>query len=109
MTLMLVIKLAIMASVFLLVFAIGLKATLRDFNYLFRHPGLLARSLLSMNGVMLLFAIAVAALFNIHPAIKIALVTLAVSPVPPILPTKQEKAGGSESYAIGLLSAGAAA
>jgi bile acid:Na+ symporter, BASS family len=42
-------------------------------------------------------------LFNLHPAIKIALVALAISPVPPVLPGKQEKAGGSASYTIGLL------
>jgi len=42
-------------------------------------------------------------LFDLNPVIKIALVTLAVSPVPPVLPAKQEKAGGSASYTIGLL------
>ena len=109
MTLVQIIKLAIMASVFLLVFAIGLNATFRDVNCLFRRPGLLARSLLSMNLVMPLFAVALALLFKIDPAIKIALVALALSPVPPLLPRRLAKAGGSEDYTIGLLAAAAAA
>jgi len=103
-----ILKLVILASVFLLVLAIGLHAKLRDCGTLLRRPGLLARSILSMNGVMLVFAIAVAALFHINPAIKIALIALAVSPVPPIIPNRQKKAGGSEDFAIGLLAAGAA-
>lgn len=109
MTLIEIIKFAIMASVFLLVFAIGLNATIRDCGSLMRRPGLLARSIFSMNGVMLVFAVIVGLLFNINPAIKIALIALAVSPVPPIIPGRQEKAGGSHDYAIGLLAAGAAA
>ena len=34
---------------------------------------------------------------------RIALVALAVSPIPPLLPNKMVKAGGTNSYAIGLL------
>jgi len=109
MTLIEIVKFAILASVFLLVLAIGLNATLRDCGTLLRRPGLLARSILSMNGVMLVFAVTVAALFHIHPAIKIALIALAVSPVPPIIPNRQEKAGGAHDYAIGLLAASATA
>ncbi len=109
MTFVQIVALAIKASMFLIVFAIGLNATPKDFRYLLRHPALLARSLLSMNVIMLVFAVAVVTSFNMHPAVKIALVALACSPVPPILPFKQLKAGGSDEYVIGLLSATAAA
>jgi len=109
MTLVDIIGMAIRGSIFLLVFAIGLDATIREVSYLVRRPGLLARSLLSMNVVMLAFAIAVVLLFKLEPEVKIALVALAVSPVPPILPKRQAKAGGSHDYAIGLLAAAAAA
>jgi bile acid:Na+ symporter, BASS family len=91
------------ASVFLLVFSIALRATWQDATSLFRRPATLARSLLSMNVVMPVFATAVALAFHLHPAIKIALVLLAVSPVPPVLPQRQLKAGGSLSYVYGLL------
>jgi len=91
------------ASVFLLVFSIDLRATWQDATSLFRRPAVLARSLLSMNVVMPVFATAVARVFDLHPAIKIALVLLAVSPVPPILPQRQLKVGGSLAYVHGLL------
>ena len=97
------IPLVIAVSIFIAVLAIGLDATLADAFCLFRRPGLLARSIVSMNVVMVLVAVAIAHLFALNPAIKIAIVTLAVSPVPPILPKKQRKAVGTGSYAIGLL------
>ena len=107
MSLMQLIGLAINASMFLVVFALGLRSKLADVTYLGRHPGLFFRSIVAMNVVMLLFAIAVIMLFNPPAPIKIALVALSVSPVPPVLPGKQFAAGGSAGYTIGLL-AGAA-
>jgi len=98
-----IIDVGVNASLFLVVFAIGLQASARDLGYLFRKPGLLARSLVSMNVVMVIFAVATAVTFKMHPAVKIALVALACSPVPPILPNKQTRAGGTEEYVIGLL------
>lgn len=103
MTLMQIIGLAINASMFLIVFALGLQSKFNDVTYLGRHRLLFFRSILAMNIVMLLFAIAVIMLFNPPAAIQIALVGLAVSPVPPVLPGKQFKAGGSPGYTIGLL------
>jgi BASS family bile acid:Na+ symporter len=99
------ILLAAKVSILLTVFGLGLAANLRDAGHLFRRPGRLARSLLAMNLVMPLFAAALAAIFKLHPAVKIALIALAVSPVPPLLPKKELKAGGSTPYTIGLLSA----
>jgi BASS family bile acid:Na+ symporter len=97
------IPLAIQGSIMLLVFALGLEARYRDATYLFRHPAQFAWSMIAMYGVMLVFAVAVIELFDIHRAVKIALVALALSPVPPILPTKQRKAGGETAYVVGLL------
>ena len=101
------IMLAIKASIMLLVFGLGLHASPRDTTFLFRHPRLLVRSLLSMNVIMPLFAILIAKMFDLHSAVEIAFIALALAPVPPILPGKQEKAGGPASYAIGLLVAAA--
>jgi len=97
------IMLAVKASIALTVFALGLAARLDDVLFVFRRPGLLLRSLLAMNVVMPVVAAALAIAFDLHPAVKIALVALGVSPVPPVLPRKQRKAGGRGSYAIGLL------
>ena len=97
----LILKLSIMLSVF----AIGLKATFSDTLYIFRHPGKLARAFVSMNLLMPLLALLLAYSFALHPAVKIALVALSVSPIPPILPRKALKSGGHEDYTIGLLTA----
>lgn len=90
-------------SILLSVLAIGLKATPGDAMYLLRRPRLLARAFLSMDVLMPLFALLLIFTFNLHPAVKIALVALSVSPVPPIFPKSALKAGGREDYAIGLL------
>jgi BASS family bile acid:Na+ symporter len=102
-----IIVLALKASIVLTVLAIGLNATFAEAVYLFRRPGRLFRSILSMNVVMLATAIALVSLFNLHPAVKIALVALSIAPVPPILPKKAQQARGEESYTIGLLVAAA--
>lgn len=98
-----IILLALKASIILSVFAIGLKATFADAIFLFRRPGYLIRALLSMNVLMPLVALAIGEAFDLHPAVKIALVAISVSPIPPILPNKAMKAGGKENYTIGLL------
>jgi BASS family bile acid:Na+ symporter len=99
------IPLAISLSMGLIVLALGLHASVQDATSLFRQPGLLARSILAMNVIMVAVAVVIALLFDLHPAIKIALGALALSPVPPILPNKQVKAGGATSYVAGLLAA----
>jgi bile acid:Na+ symporter, BASS family len=63
--------------------------------------------MLSMNVVMPILAIILISALRLHPAVEIALCALAVSPVPPVLPKKALKAGGTSSYAIGLLVAAA--
>jgi len=59
--------------------------------------------MVSLFVIMPLFAVSLALLFDLPPAVKIALVALAVSPIPPILPKKELKAGGRQEYAISLL------
>src|SRR5258705_3153268 len=101
------IPLALKVSVVALVVAIGLKASLQDATYLLRRPGELLRAILAMNVLLPIVMIALAFFFDLTPAVRIALVALSVSPVPPILPNRAIKAGGEESYSIGLLVAAA--
>src|SRR5262249_34188386 len=103
MTLATLIPLILKLSIALFVFAIGLKATFSDAFCLFRRPAQLLRAILSMNVVMPLFAVFLSLAFNLPPPVKIALVALSISPIPPILPNKAMKAGGREDYTIGLL------
>jgi BASS family bile acid:Na+ symporter len=96
-------RLAITASVLLLVFALGLRATTEDATYLFRQPARLLRGFLAMGVIVPAVAAALAALFDLAPAVEIALLAMAVSPVPPVLPGKQLKLGGRSRYVFGLL------
>ncbi len=68
---------------------------------MFRRPGELVRALLAMNVLMPLFALALNTIFDFTPAVKIALVALSVSPIPPPVPAKV-KSEGKGSYVIGL-------
>jgi bile acid:Na+ symporter, BASS family len=90
------------ASALLNLFSIGLKASLEDATYLFRRPGELVRALLAMNVLMPIFAVTLIALLDFNPAVKIALVALSVSPIPPPMPAKMVTSGGTHSYVIGL-------
>lgn len=98
------IKLGVLTSVFLTVLAVGLAAHWDDVTYLVRTPRLLVRSLVSMFVIMPVICVCVALLTNLPPAIKVALVALAISPVPPFLPQKQLMIGGHKAYLIGLMS-----
>src|SRR5690349_6281036 len=76
------------ACVFALIFAIGVGSTLADATYLWRRPGLLARSLLAM---YVLVPLAIFGLVKVLPAegsVKAALLVLAVSAGAPLLPRK---------------------
>lgn len=103
MTLQTLIPLVLLVSVLLLVFAIGARATWEDATYLFRRPGELLRAILAINILMPLFAVALIMLFDFHSAVKIAIVAMSISPIPPLLPGKLMKSGGTEAYAVGLL------
>jgi len=97
------IPLLLKTSIFLTVFALGLQATFADATFLFRRPRLLIRGFMSMDLTMPLLALLLVMTLNLHPAVKIAMVALSVSPVPPIFPKKELKAGAKEDYTIGLL------
>jgi BASS family bile acid:Na+ symporter len=91
------------ASIFVTVLALGMSARGSYVWYLLRRPGRLLRSLLAMNVIMPLIAAALAAAFNLPSVVKVALIALAVSPVPPFLPSRELKAGGRSGYTVGLL------
>jgi BASS family bile acid:Na+ symporter len=103
MTLATLAPLMMQASIVLTVTALGLRARRGDVRSLLADRGRLARSLLAMNGVMPVLAVTLVMSFDLHPAVEVALVALAVSPVPPLLPKKEVKSGGRGSYAVGLL------
>jgi len=98
------IPLAIKWSLILIVFAVGLQSTFRNASCLFRQPRQLLSLVVAMNVVMPLLVVALVPLFHVGVTL-VALLTLAVSPVPPFLPNKAINAGGDANYTIGLLAA----
>jgi BASS family bile acid:Na+ symporter len=101
------IKLALTASILLIVFALGLRARLSDATSLFREflqpPNRLLRALVAMYIIVPLVAVVVAKLSDLSLAVRVAILAMAVAPIPPILPGKQLKFGGSSDYVFGLL------
>ena len=85
------------------VLVFGLKATLTDLRYLISRPGLLTRSLAAVFVVMPALAVALDRCFNFPPTVEIAIVALAISPLPPVLPAREAKAGAHQSYGLGLM------
>jgi BASS family bile acid:Na+ symporter len=95
--------LALRVSIPVQVFAIGLRGGWSDAVYLFRRPRLLASSVLARNVAVPILAILLIKAFPFDVAVAITLGVLAVTPVPPLLPRSQMKAGAHSSYVLGLL------
>jgi BASS family bile acid:Na+ symporter len=98
-----IVILGLQISIVSTVFGYGLRTTLADLFFVVKRPGLLARSLLCVFLIMPVIAFVLARLFAIKDVIEISLVALSISPVPPLLPLKETKAGGEASYGLGLL------
>ncbi len=96
-------KFAFGVSLAVLVFGSGLGARFGDVTALLRRPVLLARSLLAVLVIAPVIAVTLTRVFSLHPEIAIALVALSVSPLPPLLPSRGEKAGGEPAYGLGLV------
>ena len=98
---------AVTVSLLLMVFGLGLRATWADATYLIRHlfqpPHRLLRAIVVMFVVVPAIAVALAKLFDLPEPVKLALLAMAISPVPPILPGKQIKFGGEPRVVYGLL------
>lgn len=94
---------AFQISLFVVVVGYGLRAEFTDLRYLFCRPALLARSLIAVLVVMPVLAVALTRWFELAPTVAIAVVALAISPLPPLLPTREAKAGGGEHYGLGLM------
>ena len=101
------VKAAISASILMLVFALGLRASFADatslFRSLFRPPHRLLRALTAMYLVVPAVAIGLGLLFDLSVPVRTAMLAMAIAPIPPILPGKQLKFGDSSAHVFGLL------
>lgn len=103
MTLQQSIVLAVQVSIMLTVFGFGLQARLDDVLYVVKRPGQLARAFLAMFILMPVLAVFLAKSFELRSEVEIALVVLSISPLPPLLPNREGKAGGRASFGLGLM------
>ncbi|MCJ2178376.1 hypothetical protein [Novosphingobium album (ex Hu et al. 2023)] len=103
MSVIVILKLMLVISIALMLFALALRARVADLGYLFVHWRLGLGAFAAMFVVVPVVAILLARTFDLNPAVKVALVAIAFSPLPPILPGKQIKAGGEACYVTGLL------
>ena len=85
----LLIRVAILISVALIGIALGLRYATVDAGYLLQRQGLLARSLVAMNLIMPMVAVALVSSFDFKTPVQVALIALSVSPLPPVLPGKR--------------------
>jgi BASS family bile acid:Na+ symporter len=98
-----IVKLVVVLAVVLIVLAIGLRARRADPLLLLRNPELGVRAMFSMFVAFPLFVLLVTWLLPLGQPVRAALLALAVSPMPPLLPKKGEDVGGKGDYVIGLL------
>ncbi len=103
MSIVLGLKLALALSIFLMFFALSLRVRVADLGYMVTHWRQGLGALVAMFVVVPGVAIALSAWLDILPDVKVALVALAFSPLPPVLPAKQMKLGGSADYVTGLV------
>jgi BASS family bile acid:Na+ symporter len=95
--------LAFEISLLLTVFGFGLRATPQDVLYLFHRPWLLLRSVLSLFVLMPVAAMMLVSALGGPWPVKIVILALAISPIPPMLPKTVAKSGALSSYGLGLL------
>jgi BASS family bile acid:Na+ symporter len=84
-----------------------MRATFADVTSLFREsfrpPHRLLRALAAMYLVVPACAVGLGLAFDLPVAVRTAILAMAVSPIPPILPGKQLKLGGHREYVFGLI------
>ena len=95
--------LTLQLSIVCIGFSSGLKSTAADVLFLWRRPGLLLRSVVAMLVIMPVVAVCLTEWLDVRRTAEIVLIATAISPVPPLLPTREAKAGGHQAYAISLM------
>jgi BASS family bile acid:Na+ symporter len=94
---------AFQLSIVAMVFALGLGTTTEDVRQLLRRPGLLGRSLLAIFVIVPVGAVILAHAFDFPHAAELAVIALAISPLPPLIPRNLIAAGRRASYSAALM------
>jgi bile acid:Na+ symporter, BASS family len=101
------VRVAVLISIALLVLALGMETGENAALWLLRRPVLLARAALSMFVVMPLLVLALVGWLDLKTPVEVALLALALSPVPPFLPKRELKVSSRVQYVVALLVASA--
>jgi bile acid:Na+ symporter, BASS family len=102
MTIISAILLAANVSLVMTMLCAGMGGISGERRYLLRRRGLLVRSLLSMAVLQPAFALWLCFAFALPPAAKVALLAMAVSPMPPLLPIDLMKVRGARTFEVNL-------
>lgn len=97
-----VLHLALNISVAFTVFAYAIWIRREDFTFFIHQPRVLLISLLSIFVLAPTAAVTIAEWVDPSRVMNIAIVTLAISIIPPLMPLKQLSAGGNRAYAVEL-------
>lgn len=97
------IPLLLRASIVGMVFSIGLRTTFGEATTAFRRPAKMLKGGVAMFVIMPLVAVGLIKALDPLPPTGLVLVAAALSPVPPLLPNKEMKAGAGAAQAVGLM------
>jgi BASS family bile acid:Na+ symporter len=84
-------------SLFLLVFAFGLRASFHDIMRALGNKSLIMRGIVAINVIPPLAAIGLCQLFSLDPAVERGIIIMAVSPLAPLAPGKMTRGGATVS------------
>jgi len=90
------------ATIFTVMLDVGLGVVLREFRWVWRHPGLVARSLFAVLIAVPALALLVCRLLGIPRPVEIGIVLMAISPGAPVALRRSLGAGGHRSFAPAL-------
>ncbi|MGA8032264.1 MAG: hypothetical protein WCB48_07695, partial [Casimicrobiaceae bacterium] len=90
------------ATIFTVMFGIGLGVVLREFRWVWRHPGLIARALFAVLIAVPAPALLVCRVFGVPRAVEIGIVLMSISPGAPVALRRSLGAGGHHSFAPAL-------
>ena len=90
------------AAVFAVMFTVGIGIVLREFRWVFAHPGLVARGLFSVLVAMPVATLAVVRMFDLPRLAEIGIVLMAISPGAPVALRRSLGVGGHHAFAPAL-------
>ena len=93
---------AAIATVFAVMFSIGLGVSFGEFRWIWRRPAIMAKALFAVLVAVPAIAITVAHVLDLHRLAEVGLVLMAVSPGAPVALRKSLKSGGHHAFAPGL-------